>query len=1201
MVGHVQKTPAQFSMWLGKVVRWFRQAVSVVADIKQMASRRHGATKFAWNTCRVAFGLTLVAIVIGSILIARLTFGPLTISGLGPQIAKALDERFGRGYEFSLGETAIVRNGYAPALSMDKLSLKERTGRTILTAPRAEVSIDPFALFVGRVTPRRLEIFDVELHLALLPDGSLAWPVSPNFKEAVPLTPPLADALAQNGSVLPPDTSGTLVSGAAGLKPRALLVKQMAGSIRLVIDTLTNPESPVAAIDRVGITRGRIIIDDQTTDQTMVFNGVNLGFDKTSGATTFKLSVEGPNGRWSVSGVAHGAPGAARELKLSFANLSLDEILLATGTRGLGADFDMPLSGGFNIGLRPDGMLSEAVGQFELGSGYLRFDDINDEPMMIDKIDGRFHWDASARRIVLDRSRLLANTTHFAVSGSVALPEREGDPWLIGLSTAEPNVSGAERPGQKPVVIDRGELGARLFLTDKKLVIDRLSFSGPECGFAMAGGVDWINGPHIRLGASIAPTPVKVIMRLWPSFISAPVRSYLMSRASEGIVESGTMQIDFDAVDLQAMRAELPAPDEKALVDFTIANASLEFLPGVPPLRGINGAGHITGRTAVFQVANAEIDAGHDHILNLTEGSFQVPDTALKPAPAVMAAKVTGSVEAIGELLSYDALKPFASLPLDSSTLSGQTEGNLEIDVKLGPDTGPADTVLKINAAVTNFTADKLIGTEKLEDATLNVSVDPSGLKASGQGRIFDAPAVIEMTKLTGKPAEASISLTLDDAMRTKHGFGAAGITGPIGAKLTAPIGGDEKPKARIELDLNKTAIDVAGVSKPAGRPGKIGLSLSVNDDGTLLDQINVESGTIQAHGSVELGAGLAFKAAKFPQVKFSPGDDIKIEATRAGETVKVVVQGTTIDARPFLKSLIFSPPPSSSATASTNVAASISAAGSTGDDRKDVGPVREIEYDVKAAILSGYNKKIISGTELIFVKRGDQIKQFTVSGTFGQAPISCNLTEGGASPQLNLVSEDAGSLLSFLDLYKHMEHGRLTVGMRLGPDVLAGLLVIDNFVLRDEPALRRLVMEGAPPLDTAGRAQKIDADAMAFNKLQVRFHRDGSRLDLSEGTMHGESIGLTVEGALDFVHDRVDMKGTFVPVYAFNNLFAKIPVFGLLLAGGTDEGLIGVNYRITGLASAPTLSINPLSAIAPGIFRQIFGVVDSNPMRPMR
>ena len=52
----------------------------------------------------------------------------------------------------------------------------------------------------------------------------------------------------------------------------------MAASIRLIIDTLTNPESPAAAIDRIGITRGKIVIDDETAGQTLVFNGVNLEF-----------------------------------------------------------------------------------------------------------------------------------------------------------------------------------------------------------------------------------------------------------------------------------------------------------------------------------------------------------------------------------------------------------------------------------------------------------------------------------------------------------------------------------------------------------------------------------------------------------------------------------------------------------------------------------------------------------------------------------------------------------------------------------------------------------------------------------------------------------------------------------------------------------------------------------------------------------
>jgi hypothetical protein len=1192
LAGDGEENAARPRAWPGNWLRRQKKAACAAPCIGLRTSRR-GAAWHAWSVCKLVLGLVIFALAGGGFFVARVALGPLAIDGFAPQIAKALDDRFGHRYEFGFGGTAIVRNGYAPALSIDKLSIKEPSGRLILTAPRAEVSVDPLALIVGSVTPRRLEIFDVEVHLALRPDGSLAMPVASNPGEAVALTPPLASALARDSS-LPPLDAGTKDPAAQALAakpPRALIVKQMAASIRLVIDTLTNPASPAAAIDHIGITRGKIVIDDETANQTMVFNGVNLGFDKSSGATRFDLSVEGPNGRWLASGVAGGMPGSERGLSLSFSNLSLDEILLATGTRTIGADFDMPLSGRLSVRLQADGMLSEAAGQFEFGAGYLRLEDPDYEPLMIDKVTGGFHWNPAERRISVDRWRLAAGPTHFAISGFVTPPHSEGDPWSIGLTNPEPNVAGPERPGEKPISINHCDLAARLYLAEKKLVVDRFLFGGPQGDIAVAGGIDWTNGPHIRLGASISPAPVSMVLRLWPSFVAAPVRSYLLSRASEGTVEKGTMRLDLDGADLRAMRAGHPPPDAKVLLDFMIANASLAFLPGVPPLRGIDGAGHVTGRTAAFAVANAALDAGDGRVLTLSDGSFRVADFELKPAPAVAEGKVTGSVEAIGELLSYDALKPYAGLSLDLSTLRGQAGGSLEIDMKLGPDTGPADTTLKINATVTNFTAEKLIGNEKLDAATLTVNVDPSGLRASGQGTMFGAPAAIGIEKLAGKQAEATIGLTLNDAFRARQGFGAnSGVSGPVGATITAPVvGPGGKTRARIELDLSRAGIEFPGVSKPAGRPGKVAFALAVNDAGALLDQIVVDAGTIQARGNVQLGAGFSLVAAKFSQVKLSAGDDMKIDALKTGETMKVIVRGTAIDARPFLESLIFNPP------------ASNGAGPSNGEERNDAGPIKEVEFDVKAGVLSGYNKQIITGAELRFAKRGDQITQFTFAGTFAGQPISCNLTGGGASPQLNLVSEDAGSLLLFLDLYKHMERGRLSVGMRLGPDSLAGVLLIDDFVLRDEPALRRLVVEGAPPPDTPGQAQKIDANAIAFNKLQVRFRRNGSRLDLSEGTMHGEAIGLTVQGSLDFVHDQVDMSGTFVPVYAFNNMFAKLPVVGLILGGSSDEGLIGVNYRISGLASAPALNINPLSAITPGIFRQIFGVSDFDPMRPQR
>ncbi len=61
------------------------------------------------------------------------------------------------------------------------------------------------------------------------------------------------------------------------------------------------------------------------------------------------------------------------------------------------------------------------------------------------------------------------------------------------------------------------------------------------------------------------------------------------------------------------------------------------------------------------------------------------------------------------------------------------------------------------------------------------------------------------------------------------------------------------------------------------------------------------------------------------------------------------------------------------------------------------------------------------------------------------------------------------------------------------------------------------------------------------------------------------------------------------MPAYGLNNAFAQIPIVGNILAGGRNEGLLAVTFGVSGKASQPTVSVNPLSAVAPGIFRKIF------------
>jgi hypothetical protein len=53
--------------------------------------------------------------------------------------------------------------------------------------------------------------------------------------------------------------------------------------------------------------------------------------------------------------------------------------------------------------------------------------------------------------------------------------------------------------------------------------------------------------------------------------------------------------------------------------------------------------------------------------------------------------------------------------------------------------------------------------------------------------------------------------------------------------------------------------------------------------------------------------------------------------------------------------------------------------------------------------------------------------------------------------------------------------------------------------------------------------------------------------------------------------------------------MFGQIPIVGLFLGGGSNEGIFGITYEVTGPTGNPRPMINPISAIAPGILRKFF------------
>ena len=91
----------------------------------------------------------------------------------------------------------------------------------------------------------------------------------------------------------------------------------------------------------------------------------------------------------------------------------------------------------------------------------------------------------------------------------------------------------------------------------------------------------------------------------------------------------------------------------------------------------------------------------------------------------------------------------------------------------------------------------------------------------------------------------------------------------------------------------------------------------------------------------------------------------------------------------------------------------------------------------------------------------------------------------------------------------------------------------------------------------------------------------------------HGSSIGLTATGDIDFKAGEINVSGTIVPFRVISRFLEIIPVIGLFIVGGKDEGLVGVRYNLKGKLDDPQISVNPASILAPGFLRSFFGILN--------
>ena len=780
--------------------------------------KRRPALKACVSILSTLAALVLLGLAAFGLVLARLSQGPIALDGLSPRVIEALQQRFGDKYQFDLEHASLMRGEDGFSLALVGLSVRDASGRPVVATPAAQLSVDPLSLLTGQLVPRRLEIRDADLRLSILPDGQLAISAGAKGEAAIALSDALP-GLSPAGQASEANKNGNQAVGEAASPPPeanvAASYDRTSAAILAFIDLASRPDSPLGALDRLGVSHGRLMIDDKLLNHTIVFDGVEFAIDKADGNARISLVADGPSGRWSATLTTGTGPDGQRSLKGEITDISFAEMALLAGLRNPPFILDTPISARFETSFDAAGKLVRGTGQFAFGSGLFKPNDKDSEPVLIDEITGGLRLDPASRTLIAENWQYFSGETHFTGDGTLFPPAAGEQAWKFSFATRKGGLVGAERPGEKAIAVERIEASGNLLPDARHLAIEVLKIQGPELDAEFSIDAEGGDAPRLSLAGQAQNSSLAAMVRLWPNNIAAPVRSWFLQHLLAGRVDKANVALDFDAAALDLIARDHAVPDDALHISMAVSGGAFTFLPGMPAIAGLEANGTISGHKVNFTARQGYIEASPGHRLELPEGSFVMADTGAKPAPASITARLTGSLDTVTALLAVESLKPYANLPLDPSVIKGQIDGRLAIDMRLGKPAHPEETQVRLSATLTNFVADKLVGKEKLDAATLTLTADKSGVKASGQGRMFGQPASVEMKKSGTETGEASINLILDEAARTRLGWGNPALTGPVSARVVAKLGLVGEAQATIDVDFAKARL-LGALPKPA-------------------------------------------------------------------------------------------------------------------------------------------------------------------------------------------------------------------------------------------------------------------------------------------------------------------------------------------------------------------------------------------------
>ena len=1074
---------------------------------------------------------------IAAYLYMRLQQGPVSLGAFKQSAAFAIERRLPQGYDAKIGGLELAQHNERFLVQVRALEIYDADGAPVAGADNVAFVFDASDILARRFGPQTIDAVGAEFRIVRNEEQDLKIPAA-RGRQGRPLFP---------------------------------------SSDQLVDRRLLN-----SAFQRADMRDAKVTFFDVASGRAWVSENASLGLVRTNAGIEGALSGAIDLGEATASiDAAARYDEADGMIALDIAGESFPIGDLLTMFYGdAAAVVAAPVSGAASIELASNGDVRASAFNARIGEGLLTIAGA-DAPIRF--VEWETGFDPEGNRFTIDRFAYDVAGNSGTATGTVALEFgddiRDPQRVLFDINAKDLVVT---LPGRlpAPLPVNAARADGDYDITTRTISLDALTMQlldiVVEGAFSFMAPREDENGktPSPGVVASLtvdgALDPPR-LLRVWPLGVAMGARDWIEER-----LETATINNIEAAMDLKAgaVNEDGLVPDEAMIVTFDVAGAKAYYVEKMTPLTNASGSGVLRGNSFVLTADRAQVGD-----VAISKGEIEFPVFIPKWQPTFIRFTAAGRSEDILGVLDEEPLFLLSKTNLSPDQFRGEASTRVEIMRPNKRHVDPEEYEYRGEASFNGMTIDGFAGDVALTGSKGTVSLKPRSLTVKAEALLTDAPIDVVWKKNFFEqdgPSEISIAGVVDAGVGDAFGLSLRQyLRGPINvnARATGEIGQFDTLALTADFSTAAMSFDLLGWRKSAGSPVTGDLEIAFDGAATNVRRIDLRGDGVAINGVAGLENGV-LEAVSFPVFQLAGAADVNIAGLRqeSGEL------GLTVTGDYF--------------NAGSAIMQFMEGGGDQADSEDSWG--RGLSLTARLDELELRNGIRYRDTSLDFWRNDKalQVLEFSALSANG-APLKASLAQMGAEegPDRRIIarSSDLGGFLNGLMGFSSLQGGEGSLALLFGGDDIDGMtgeLEARGLHVVDAPLLARIFSAGS--LD--GLANLVQGEGIDLSYAYGEFDYRDAMLALRDFRATGPSVGMTAEGAVSFeTGGEIALNGAVAPVYQLNSALGAAPIIGDILVGKEGEGLLALSYSVSGERAAPNVFVNPLSALTPGIFRQLF------------